>query len=85
MVVQGEVALGDCTLRVDVRGFGSFEHRQWPKKGLKVYVTVVDGGLWNLEPLMVADFLKLTLREAVFPLPLWLVGVWHYKAVSQWL
>ena len=34
MVVQGEAALGDCTLRVDVKGFEVLEHRQCTRMAL---------------------------------------------------
>ena len=43
VVVQGKVALGDCTLRVDVRGFGALEQRKCTRIGLRVEVRVVEG------------------------------------------
>ena len=49
VVVQGEVILGDCAFRVDVGGVEALEQRQCTRMGLKMDMTVVEGGFYTLK------------------------------------
>ena len=74
-VKQGEIALGDCTLREDLVGFIALGQRWCTRTGQRMDFTGVERGLLHLAPCMTEVLLKLTLREAVFLMLLWPVGL----------
>ena len=73
-VEQGEVTLGNCTLRADMDGPITLRQRWCTRAGQRINLTWVAGGLLYSGPCMYELVPKLTLREAVFLMPLLSMG-----------